>query len=193
MAHSRRDGTGRTRAFHRASQARYWVIWIRSANSHTGSQLTSCIKKPDRWQHPTRCQTNPKTACAPGGVHRWKADIWLLEQLTRGHLELPIGFVARGRPLNKLHLPGHANLYRVALDNPTFGNLSNLAECWTVVTPAYWDAIVTARILHGASMLADQQRALDSDGLVRKRAPARGKFAQRWVAGNERAAQQGDS
>ena len=32
-------------------------------------------QKPDRWQHPTRCHTNPKTACAQGGVHRWKGDI----------------------------------------------------------------------------------------------------------------------
>ena len=32
-------------------------------------------QKPDRWQHPTRCQTNRKIACALGGVHRWKADI----------------------------------------------------------------------------------------------------------------------
>ena len=32
-------------------------------------------QKPDRWQHPTRCQTNRKIACVPGGVHRWKADI----------------------------------------------------------------------------------------------------------------------
>ena len=35
MAHSRRDGTGRARAFHRASSTRR-VIWTRSANSHTG-------------------------------------------------------------------------------------------------------------------------------------------------------------
>jgi len=39
-----------------------------------GVDLASPHQKPDRWQHPTRCQTNPKTACAPGGVHRWEAD-----------------------------------------------------------------------------------------------------------------------
>jgi transposase len=39
MAHSRRDGIGKTRAFHRALSTQ-WVIWTRSANSHTG-QLSS--------------------------------------------------------------------------------------------------------------------------------------------------------
>ena len=30
-----------------------WVIWIRSANSHTGSQHSSSLhQKPDRWQDP---------------------------------------------------------------------------------------------------------------------------------------------
>jgi len=52
------------------------VMWIRSANSHTGSQHSSSLhQKPDRWQHPTTCQLHQKTTCVKGGVHRWKAVI----------------------------------------------------------------------------------------------------------------------
>ncbi len=36
---SRRDGVGKTRAFHSASST-LWVIWTRPANSHTGQQQT---------------------------------------------------------------------------------------------------------------------------------------------------------
>ncbi len=36
---SRRDGVGKTRAFHSASST-LWVIWTRSANSHTGQRQT---------------------------------------------------------------------------------------------------------------------------------------------------------
>ena len=31
------------------------LMWFRSANSHTGQQLTLHYR-PDRWQHPTTCQ-----------------------------------------------------------------------------------------------------------------------------------------
>ena len=37
MAHSRRDGIGKTRANHRALSTP-WVIWTGSANSHTGQR-----------------------------------------------------------------------------------------------------------------------------------------------------------
>ena len=90
------------------------------------------------------------------GRFGWKAAIRLPEQLSRRHLELPIGFVEKCGPLDKLHPTSHANPYRVALDNPAFGNLGNLAKCRTIIIPVYWDAVVTARILYGATMLADQ-------------------------------------
>jgi hypothetical protein len=31
------------------------LMWIRSANSHSGQQRYRCINRPDRWQHPTTC------------------------------------------------------------------------------------------------------------------------------------------
>ena len=64
----------KTRAFHCALST-LWVIWIRSANSHTGPQPLVLHQRPDRWQHPTTGQPS-KTACVLRGVHRWKAD-WL--------------------------------------------------------------------------------------------------------------------
>ena len=48
-----------------------FMIWFRSANSHTGPQLQSLHQRPDRWQHPTTCQCSSKTACVSRGVHRW--------------------------------------------------------------------------------------------------------------------------
>ena len=47
-----------------------FMIWFRSANSHTGPQLHRCIRRPDRWQHPTTCQSPSKAACTWWGVHR---------------------------------------------------------------------------------------------------------------------------
>jgi len=42
----------KTRAIHCALST-LWVIWIRSANSHTGPQPLVLHQRPDRWQHPT--------------------------------------------------------------------------------------------------------------------------------------------
>jgi len=55
---SRRDGAGRTRAFHSAGGG--------STPHH----------RPDRWQHPTTRNDNPDVfPSLEGGVHRWKADL----------------------------------------------------------------------------------------------------------------------
>lgn len=35
---------------------RVCLIWIGSANSHTGQQHPSCNNRPDRWQHPIVAQ-----------------------------------------------------------------------------------------------------------------------------------------
>ena len=56
-----------------------------------GIDLASPHHKPGRWQHPTRCQTNPKIACASGGVHSWKTVISLAPiSLASGHDTGPI-------------------------------------------------------------------------------------------------------
>ena len=62
----------KTRAIHGAVST-LWVIWIRSANSHTGPQPLVLHQRPDRWQHPTTCNLQ-ETACVLRGVHRWIAD-----------------------------------------------------------------------------------------------------------------------
>jgi hypothetical protein len=36
-----------------------------------GPAAPSLHQRPDRWQHPTMCQSSSKTACTWWGVHRW--------------------------------------------------------------------------------------------------------------------------
>jgi hypothetical protein len=43
------------------------VMWIQSANSHTGLQHSCCTQRPDRWQHPTTCQSSSKKPLASAG------------------------------------------------------------------------------------------------------------------------------
>ena len=74
MAHSRRDGTGRARAFHRASSTQ-WVMWPRSANSHTGPHRYGGALQAGQMAAPDPASVTPEIrTCAEGGVHRWKAD-----------------------------------------------------------------------------------------------------------------------
>jgi hypothetical protein len=46
---------GRKTSANHCAKSTPWVIWIRSANSHTGPQPLVLHQRPDRWQHPTTC------------------------------------------------------------------------------------------------------------------------------------------
>ncbi len=70
---TRRDGAGRSRAFHSASSTP-WVRWTQSANSHTGRGGSTLHHRPYRWQHPTTRNDPDVFPCLEGGVHRWRAD-----------------------------------------------------------------------------------------------------------------------
>ena len=59
------------------------VTWTRSANSHTGPRQT--IAAPQAGQMAASdyaFRRSPKSTCAEGGVHRWKAEM----PLERGSL-----------------------------------------------------------------------------------------------------------
>jgi hypothetical protein len=45
-----------------------WVIWTRSANSHTGPRPTAPHQRPDRWQHPTTRAHAPQIPLALKGA-----------------------------------------------------------------------------------------------------------------------------
>lgn len=64
--------TGRTKAIHHATSTLF-VMWFRSANSHTGQQLSYITGRTDGSIR-LRVRT-PNTACNQRGVHRWKAAV----------------------------------------------------------------------------------------------------------------------
>ena len=49
------------------------VMWIRSANSHTGQQLNAALQAGQIAASDYVAEL-PKTACNRRGVHRWKAE-----------------------------------------------------------------------------------------------------------------------
>ena len=85
---SRRDGAGTTRGFHCASST-LWVIWTRSANSHTGRRLSSC-----RIKGRTDDSIRPRAATIPTFSLAWKGAS------TDGNRLQPLGGGrCAGRPL----------------------------------------------------------------------------------------------
>ena len=65
---SRRDGTGRTSVPPCLEHA--WMMWIRSANSHTGQQLQPAQRGRTDGSIRLRADLLQKTACISRGVHR---------------------------------------------------------------------------------------------------------------------------
>jgi hypothetical protein len=81
------------------------LMWFRSANSHTGQQLTLHYR-PDRWQHPTTCQnfqiplaTEGASTDDSGSVRRPQlSDLYWLtdEQMARLQPTFPRAMGSRG-------------------------------------------------------------------------------------------------
>lgn len=91
-----------------------WVIWIRSANSHTGPQPLVLHQRPDRWQHPTT-QTFKKPLASYGVSTDGKLTVGLQDGLAKSrhsllreggmHLHAPKMFVAAPGLLSEIAVP----------------------------------------------------------------------------------------
>lgn len=101
MAHSRRDGTGKTRAFHRASSTQ-WVIWTRSANSHTGQRRQGASQAGQMAASDQATRTSQIQLALKGASTDGKRTFRFAEHRAHNstfrwpHLE--DGFVTRGPP-----------------------------------------------------------------------------------------------